>query len=107
MKDKTKKRGSGQTPKLTEKEELRIKLRCTIEANRITRLKRDDQDEILAQYRERKRRATGFEKERLRIMVDVIKEKQRQADEAEANMTYAEYGGGFEGFGGGDGREAG
>lgn len=100
MKDKNKKSNTP-TPVLSQKEALRLRLRAKIEANRISRLKRDDQDNILNTYKEKKRRAKGLEKEKLKIMIEVIQEKQRQADEAWENMSYAEYGGGFECGGGG------
>lgn len=103
MKDKNK----VVVPTMTDKEKLRQKLRATIEANRISRLKIDVQDEILQSYKDRRRKAKGAERERLDILVDVIEEKQRQADEAAANMTYADYGGVSCDAGGGCGTSAG
>jgi|DEB0MinimDraft_12_1074336.scaffolds.fasta_scaffold88724_2 hypothetical protein len=112
MKDKTKKKRevtAEETPKLTDKEALRVKLKATIEANRIARLKRDDQDDTIDDYKMKKRKAKGLQRERLKIMIQVIEDKQKQADEAWENMTYAEYGGGFEGggCGGNEGNGAG
>lgn len=100
-------KSNGTDKNLSEKDKIRIRLKAKIEANRISRLKREDQDQILKEYKEKKKKATGIEKERLKVFIEVIKDKQRQNDEAYDNMSYAEYGGGFENGGGGSGCDAG
>ena len=99
--------GDEDEPEVSEKDMLRMKLRATIEANRVARLKRDDQDEVLSDYKRRHREAKGRERVRLRVMIEIIKKKQEEADRAWENMMYdGSYMDKFEGFGGGCGSDA-
>lgn len=86
----------------------RMKLKAKIEANRISRLKKDVQDDMLDDYKKNFKKSIGGRKEWLRILIEVIEEKQTQADKAYANM---EFNGGVEGnswgSGAGSGTDAG
>lgn len=86
---------------------LRRTLRATIEANRISRLSKEVQKDIFETLNEKRKIATGTERDRLDTLVGIITEKREQAEEAHDNQTYAEYGGVFAGGAGGDGRENG
>ena len=86
----------------------RQRLKATIEANRISRLSQKAQDDLFKELKEKKKTATGANLERISILIDVISDKQEQADEARINQTYAEYtdGNGY-GSGAGSGNDSG
>jgi len=69
----------------------RQRLKATIEANRISRLSQKAQDDLFKELKERKKTATGANLERISILIDVLSDKQEQADEARANQSFAEY----------------
>lgn len=74
-----------------EKKERRERLKAIIEGNRISRLPQKTQNDTLKKLQKEKQTAKGFKKNHLDVLVDVISEKQEQADEAIMNQTYAEY----------------
>ena len=86
---------------------LRKTLKATIEANRISRLSKKPQKDIFENLSQKRKVATGIEKDRLDTLIGIITEKQEKAKEAYENQTYAEYGDGFINGGGGDGRDNG
>lgn len=86
---------------------IRRTLKATIEANRISRLSKEAQKEIFETLNEKRKLATGIDRDRLDTLIGIITEKREKAEEAYENQTYAEYGGGFARGAGGDGRENG
>ena len=71
--------------------DLRSKLKSQIEGNRISRLSRNTQDQIVKDLKQKMKNAKGEQRKKLDTLVSVIYEKQEQADEAYYNQTYAEY----------------
>lgn len=71
----------GKDKKLT-RDELKLKLKATIEASRISRLGRDSQDVLLEEFEEEMKTAKGKRHAWLETLVGVIMEKQEKADEA-------------------------
>jgi hypothetical protein len=72
---------------MNEKDQLRAKLRAKVEANRISRLNRDKQDDILKEYQNKYKNSKGEQRARLKIMIDIITEKQEQADQSMYNQS--------------------
>lgn len=91
-------------------ENLRLKLKATIEAKRIARMDQDKAYEKLKEFREQlKNMHDGPSKAKMEIMVSVLHAELEKNDETYAN---AEYGGCIEGgcgfgSGGGSGTDAG
>ena len=90
-----------------EHKKLRDRLKCKLEANKISRLPLDKQDRVLKDLKKTAEKATGYNKERLHTIIGIIEEKQESADIARSNRTFAEYGGGAENGGGGSGTDSG
>jgi hypothetical protein len=92
---------------MDQKKRLKIKLHSIIEANRISRLNRDIQEDILDDYRDKYKKSRGENREALKIMIDIITEKQEKMDLARDNQEGIGHDYGFEGGGGGSGCDAG
>jgi hypothetical protein len=91
------------------REQLRIKLKATLEAKKIARLSEDVAYECLDELKRKGKKMSGTAKESNDIMVSVLKEELDKKLEAYNNMSY---GGNIEGgigygSGGGSGTEAG
>ena len=74
----------------------RLVLRATIEAKRISRLGRDNQEDLLEKVNEQLKSAKGDRRLWLETLIGIIKDNQEREDEAAANRTFADYGGGYE-----------
>lgn len=91
------------------REQLRIKLKATLEAKKIARLSEDVAYERLDDLKRKGKKMTGKAKESNDIMISVLKEELDKKLEAYNNMSY---GGNIEGgigygSGGGSGTDAG
>ena len=91
------------------REQLRIKLKATLEAKKISRLSEDVAYERLDELKRKGKRMTGKAKESNDIMVSVLKEELDKKLEAYNNMSYGGNiaGGIGYGSGGGSGTDAG
>ena len=88
-------------------DKARLRLRATIEANRLARLSREVQDEKLTKFKLDMKKAKGDRKEWLNILITIITERQEQIELAEANRTIADYNDGCINGGGGSGTDSG
>lgn len=77
------------------RDDLRAKLKAQIEGNRISRLSRNTQDEIVKDLKQKSKNVKGKQRKKLDTIISVVHEKQEQADESYYNQTYAEYSGSF------------
>lgn len=92
---------------MDDKSKLKEKLKCTIEANKISRLNRKVQDDILKNYEGKYKKSKGINKEKLFIMINIIKKKQEIADSAYINQNWVECSNGSIGGGFGSGNDSG
>jgi len=92
---------------VADREQARLRLRATIEANRLARLNRDSQDEILEDFKREQKKAKGSRKNWLDILITIIEERRAKQEEDEANNLGADYNEGYANGGGGSGTDSG
>ena len=84
---------------MSTKEDLKHKLRATIEAKKIARLSLELAWERLDELKEKRKRARGAEKKRLNVLIDILEKELEKIEENNSNMQYGEPIDGGIGFG--------
>lgn len=87
---------------------LRLKLKATIEANIIARNKMNFAYDKIKELRNEIKQTNGPRKQYLQLLTEILEEKMNNKEEAIANMEYGEIGDGGHGwgFGGGCGADS-